>query len=101
MVWIALHYVAVLAVAARVLLRPHRDPSARVAWLAVLFSLPVVGVVAYPYLQSATDEKIDGIRGIALVKEPVAAAQIDRAHLLQHRTGIIGADAKVVFDDPN
>ena len=47
MVWIALHYVAVLAVATRVLLRPHRDPSARVAWLAVLFSLPVVGVVAY------------------------------------------------------
>ena len=47
MIWIALHYAVVLACAARVLLRPHRDPMARVAWLAVLFALPVVGVVAY------------------------------------------------------
>jgi hypothetical protein len=42
MIWIALHYAAVLACAARVLLRPHRGPTARVAWLAVLFALPVV-----------------------------------------------------------
>jgi cardiolipin synthase len=47
MIWIALHYLAVLACAARVLLRPHRDPAARVAWLAVLFALPVVGIAAY------------------------------------------------------
>ena len=47
MIWIALHYVAVLACAVRVLLRPHRDPAARIAWLAVLFALPVVGIVAY------------------------------------------------------
>ncbi len=47
MIWVALHYIAVLACAARVLLRPHRDPTARVAWLAVLFALPVVGIVAY------------------------------------------------------
>ncbi len=47
MIWIFIHYVAVLACATRVLLRPHRDPIARVAWLAVLFALPVVGVVAY------------------------------------------------------
>lgn len=47
MIWIALHYVAVLACAARVFLRPHRDPTARVAWLAVLFALPVVGIIAY------------------------------------------------------
>jgi cardiolipin synthase A/B len=50
MIWIALYYVAVLACAARVLLRPHRDPAARVAWLAVLFALPVVGIVAYMLL---------------------------------------------------
>ena len=47
MIWIALHYIAVLACAARVLLRPHRDPTARLAWLAVLFALPVVGIIAY------------------------------------------------------
>lgn len=47
MIWIILHYVAVLACAVRILLRSHRDPAARVAWLAVLFALPVVGIVAY------------------------------------------------------
>lgn len=31
----------------RVLLRPHRDPSSRVAWIAVILALPVVGLIAY------------------------------------------------------
>jgi len=47
MIWIVLHYLAVLACGIRVLLRPDRDPAARVAWLAVLFALPGIGVVAY------------------------------------------------------
>jgi cardiolipin synthase len=46
-IWIVLHYLAVLACGARVLLRPHRDPAARLAWLAVLLALPFVGVIAY------------------------------------------------------
>ncbi|XDA99006.1 cardiolipin synthase [Sulfitobacter sp. LCG007] len=53
MAWIALHYFAVLACSARVLLRPHRDPTARVAWLAVLFAVPVIGVIAYVLLGEA------------------------------------------------
>jgi cardiolipin synthase len=36
-----------LAVIARVLLRPHRDPASRVAWIAVVATLHVVGVLAY------------------------------------------------------
>jgi cardiolipin synthase len=47
MFWIGLHYVAVLVCGARVLLRPHREPMARMAWIAVLFALPGIGVVAY------------------------------------------------------
>jgi cardiolipin synthase A/B len=47
MLWIGLHYLVVLACAARVLLRPHREPMARLAWLAVLFALPGIGVIAY------------------------------------------------------
>jgi cardiolipin synthase A/B len=31
----------------RVLLRPHRDPASRVAWIVVLVSLPVVGIIFY------------------------------------------------------
>ena len=31
----------------RVLLRPHRDPASRVAWIVVLLALPVIGIIAY------------------------------------------------------
>jgi cardiolipin synthase len=44
---LAIHVVAVSAVSVRVLLRPHRDPASRIAWIVVLVSLPVIGVVAY------------------------------------------------------
>lgn len=37
----------VLACLVRVLLRPHRDPSARMAWVVVILALPLLGVVAY------------------------------------------------------
>ena len=35
----------------RVLLRPHRDPTSRVAWIAVILALPVVGAVLPHYLE--------------------------------------------------
>ena len=31
----------------RVMLRPHREPAARIAWVAVIASLPVIGILAY------------------------------------------------------
>lgn len=31
----------------RVLLKPHRDPTARLTWAIVVISLPVVGIIAY------------------------------------------------------
>jgi cardiolipin synthase len=36
-----------LAVLARVMLRPHRDPSSRIAWVAVVAAFPVVGILGY------------------------------------------------------
>jgi cardiolipin synthase len=35
------------AVLARVLLRPHREPASRLAWIAVVLALPAVGILAY------------------------------------------------------
>lgn len=35
------------AVLARVLLRPHREPASRLAWIAVVLALPLVGIIAY------------------------------------------------------
>ena len=36
-----------VAVIARVILRPHREPASRVAWIVVIITLPVIGIVAY------------------------------------------------------
>ena len=36
-----------LAVIVRILLRPHRDPASRIAWIVVVTLLPVLGILAY------------------------------------------------------
>ncbi|WP_294541441.1 cardiolipin synthase [uncultured Rhodoblastus sp.] len=38
---------AELATIARILLRPHRDPASRIAWLLVVTFLPLAGILAY------------------------------------------------------
>src|SRR5437762_11658954 len=36
-----------LGVIARVILRPHRQPASRVAWIVVMIVLPVIGILTY------------------------------------------------------
>jgi len=36
-----------LAIIVRILLRPHRDPASRIAWVVVVCALPLLGIVAY------------------------------------------------------
>ncbi len=36
-----------LAVIARVILRPHREPASRIAWIVLVVALPVVGMIIY------------------------------------------------------
>ena len=43
----ALHILIQLALCVRVLLRPHREPASRIAWIVVIVAVPVVGIVAY------------------------------------------------------
>ena len=44
---IALVTLLELAVIARILLRAHRDPASRIAWIVVVAALPVLGMLAY------------------------------------------------------
>src|SRR5271157_3457999 len=44
---IALIALLELAVIARILLRPHRDPASRIAWMVVVGVFPLLGVPAY------------------------------------------------------
>ena len=39
-----------LAVMARILLRPHRDPASRIAWMIMVATFPAVGIIAYLFL---------------------------------------------------
>jgi len=46
-VWVTAHVAIGIAVVIRVVLRPHREPASRIAWVAVIASLPFLGVLAY------------------------------------------------------
>ncbi len=45
--FVVLHVMVQLGLLVRVLLRPHREPASRVAWVVVILSFPVVGIAAY------------------------------------------------------
>jgi len=42
-----LHVLIQLALIVRVLIRPHRDPASRIAWIVVVVAMPVIGILAY------------------------------------------------------
>lgn len=45
--WTLLFWLIQLAFMARALLRRHRDPASRFAWVVVMAALPIIGIVAY------------------------------------------------------
>jgi cardiolipin synthase len=47
LVILVIHVVVVTLVILRILLRPHREPASRVAWIVVVLSVPLLGVLAY------------------------------------------------------
>jgi cardiolipin synthase len=44
---LTIHILIEFALIVRVLLRPHREPASRIAWIVVIAALPVVGILAY------------------------------------------------------
>lgn len=44
---VALHLTIEAVLIVRVMLRPHREPTSRIAWVAVIAALPFVGMVIY------------------------------------------------------
>jgi len=66
---LVLHVALCVAVVIRVLLRPHREPASRIAWIVVVFALPLLGVGAYILL----GEVNIGRRRVARMRAVVAA----------------------------
>ena len=42
-----------LAVMTRILLRPHRDPASRIAWMILVATFPAIGIITYLLFGSA------------------------------------------------
>src|SRR5437660_4513306 len=49
-VWTGAFLLVRLSAYARVILRPHRQPASRVAWIVVMIVLPVIGILTYIFL---------------------------------------------------
>lgn len=47
MLWSGTIHLIHLAFVARAILRKHREPASRVAWVVVIFAFPLLGIVAY------------------------------------------------------
>ncbi|KAA5543058.1 cardiolipin synthase [Roseiconus nitratireducens] len=47
---IVAHLLIQLVAILRVLLRPHREPASRIAWIVVIVAIPIVGILAYWWL---------------------------------------------------
>lgn len=45
--WLIVHLLIITGLSVRVLLRPHRDPASRIAWILFIMALPYVGAVVY------------------------------------------------------
>ena len=48
--WTAVFFLVHLAVIVRVILRPHREPASRIAWIVFIIVLPVIGILTYVLL---------------------------------------------------
>jgi cardiolipin synthase len=62
-----------LAVIARILLRPHRDPASRIAWMVVVGALPLLGMLAYLFLGEVNigRRRVKRLRGVRKRMPPI------------------------------
>ena len=68
-----LHILIQIALVVRVLLRPHRDPASRVAWILVIVILPVIGIITYLLLgeTSIGRKRVERMRKIMANLPPI------------------------------
>jgi len=82
--WPGLLILIHFAFVARVILRPHRAPASRIAWVAAMTLLPVAGIVAYLLLgeTSIGRRRANRLRVVlARLPNPAAAPGADAANL--------------------
>ena len=81
---IPLHILIQIVLVARVLLRPHRDPASRIAWIVVIVALPAVGILAYILLGETNigRRRIERMHQVlSRLPDAIDPATVDRADL--------------------
>jgi len=66
--FLTMHVLIQVALIVRVLLRPHREPASRIAWIVVIIALPMLGILAYILL----GETNIGRRRVERMREVIA-----------------------------
>jgi len=78
---IAIHLAIEVALVVRIMLRPHRDPASRIAWLAVVALLPGIGLLAYLLFGEVNlgERRVARMRGIsAQLPDSIAVRDVDQ-----------------------
>ena len=83
-IWV-LNILVVGTVMVRILLRPHRQPASRIAWVAVVGALPGIGIIAYLFLGETNigRRNLKAMREVRAQLPAPAAAIIDTAMHLE------------------
>src|SRR5215467_3822488 len=83
-IWTGAFFLVHLGVIARVILRPHRDPASRIAWIVVIVVLPVIGILAYILLgeTSIGRRRVSRLHAVlAKMPDPTKAPGMDSPNL--------------------
>jgi len=59
--WLIVHFIIITGVSIRVLLRPHRDPASRVAWILFIAAVPYLGALLYLMLGEVRSAQTAGL----------------------------------------
>jgi len=75
-VYLLLHLLIVSGLVIRIILRPHREPASRIAWIAVVSAVPVLGLVAYVLLGEVRlgPRRVERLRRAVAALPPPGAA---------------------------
>lgn len=69
--WSGLIFLLHLVTVGRAILRPHRQPASRIAWVVVILSLPLIGIIAYLLLgETNIGQKRTELSRTAIAKIP-------------------------------
>lgn len=96
-----------IALLVRVLLRPHRDPASRIAWIVVIVAMPVAGILAYLLLGEVSlgrarvqRMRSDMARLPRLEEAPVAAEATLSAEVPEHHRHLFRVGQSISGFDP-